>query len=233
MQFRNMANLDWKPSALGFGAMRLPVINGDQSNVDMDEDAGMIRYAIDKGVNYFDTAYFYHGGNSEKALGYALQDGYRDRIKLATKFPAWEVESAGDFDSALERQLNRLKTDKIDFYLLHGLHRPVFERLQEMGIIPWLEKKVGEGILEYLGFSFHDEYDYFETVADGYDNWTFCQVQFNYMDIADRAGNSRMKPDELELVEKATNNAGYIPLQNSVNFKSVRNLTTALLKKNP
>ena len=188
MKYRNLANLDWKPSALGFGAMRLPVIDGDQSNVDMDEAARMIRYAIDRGVNYVDTAYFYHGGNSEKAVGYALREGYRDRVKLATKFPAWEVKSSGDFDYALERQLKRLGTDKIDFYLLHGLHRPVFETLKEMGIIPWLEKKVSEGILEYLGFSFHDEYDYFETVADAYDNWTFCQVQFNYMDTEYQAG---------------------------------------------
>jgi predicted aldo/keto reductase-like oxidoreductase len=188
MQYRNFQNLDWKPSALGIGAMRLPVIGNDQSAVDIPEASRMIRYAIDHGVNYLDTAYFYHGGNSETAVGEALRDGYRERIKLATKFPYREVKSIDDFDPAFERQLKRLNTDKIDFYLLHGLHRPVWETLRDMGIITWLENKVAEGRLEYLGFSFHDEYDYFTRVVDAYDNWTFCQVHFNYMDVDYQAG---------------------------------------------
>jgi predicted aldo/keto reductase-like oxidoreductase len=173
MQYRNFQGLDWKPSALGIGAMRLPVIGDDQSAVDISEASRMIRYAIDNGVNYLDTAYFYHGGNSETAVGEALKNGYRERIKLATKFPYREVKSIDDFDPAFERQLKRLNTDKIDFYLLHGLHRPVWETLRDMGIIPWLENKVAEGRLDYLGFSFHDEYDYFTEVVDAYDNWTF------------------------------------------------------------
>ncbi len=188
MQYRNFQCLDWQPSALGIGAMRLPVIGGDQSAVDVPEATRMIRYAIDNGINYLDTAYFYHGGNSETAVGEALRDGYRERIKLATKFPYREVKSIDDFDPAFERQLKRLNTDKIDFYLLHGLHRPVWETLRDMGIVGWLEKKVADGYLEHLGFSFHDDYDYFTEVVDAYDNWTFCQVHFNYMDVDYQAG---------------------------------------------
>ena len=139
MQYRTFPGLDWKPSALGFGAMRLPVIDRDPSRVDIPEATRMIRYAIDHGVNYLDTAYFYHGGNAEPAVAEALKDGYREKIKLATKFPAWEVKSRADFDEAFERQLARLQTDKVDFYLLHGLHRPIWENLQDMGILPWLE----------------------------------------------------------------------------------------------
>ena len=188
MQYRSFPGLEWKPSALGFGAMRLPVIDGDNSKVDVTEATRMIRYAIDNGVNYLDTAYFYHGGNAEQAVGQALEDGYRQKIKLATKFPAWEVKSSADFDAAFERQLNRLQTDKVDFYLLHGLHRPTWENLRDMGILPWLEGKVAEGKLEYLGFSFHDDYEYFTSIVDAYDNWTFCQVHFNYMDVDYQAG---------------------------------------------
>lgn len=188
MQYRSFPGLEWRPSALGFGAMRLPVIGSDQARVNLAEATRMIRYAIDNGLNYLDTAYFYHGGNSEKAVEQALRDGYRDRIKLATKFPAREVKSRADFDLAFERQLQRLQTEKIDFYLLHGLHRPVWERLRDMGIIPWLEDKVARGRLDYLGFSFHDDYEYFTTIVDAYDNWTFCQLHFNYMDVDYQAG---------------------------------------------
>ncbi|MCJ7606168.1 MAG: aldo/keto reductase [Dehalococcoidales bacterium] len=188
MQYRTFPGLDWKPSALGFGAMRLPVIDRDPSRVDIPEATRMIRYAIDHGVNYLDTAYFYHGGNAEQAVAQALKDGYREKIKLATKFPAWEVTSRADFDGAFERQLARLQTDKIDFYLLHGLHRPAWENLRDMGILPWLEAKVAEGRLEHLGFSFHDDYDYFTGIVDAYDNWAFSQVHFNYMDVDYQAG---------------------------------------------
>ena len=188
MQYRNIPKIDFKPSALGYGAMRLPLINGNQAKVDIPEATRIIRYAIDHGVNYLDTAYFYHEGFAEQAVAQALKDGYREKIKLATKFPAREVKSRADFDGAFERQLERLQTDKIDFYLLHGLHNPEWDRLKDMGIIPWLESKVAKGKLEFLGFSFHDELDYFKKIVDAYDNWTFCQVHFNYMDIDYQAG---------------------------------------------
>jgi uncharacterized protein len=188
MQYRTIPKIDFKPSALGFGAMRLPVIDNNQAKVNYPEATKIIRCAIDNGVNYLDTAYFYHGGFSETAVGKALENGYREKIKLATKFPAWEVKSRADFDAAFERQLRRLQTAKVDFYLLHGLHRPVWDNLKEMGIIPWLEGKIAKGQIDYAGFSFHDELDYFKKIVDAYDNWTFCQVHYNYMDVDYQAG---------------------------------------------
>jgi len=193
MQYRTIPKIDFKPSALGYGAMRLPLISNNQAKVDIPEATRIIRYAIDHGVNYLDTAYFYHEGFAEQAVGKALKDGYREKIKLATKFPAREVKSRADFDGAFERQLKRLETDKVDFYLLHGLHRPAWDELKKMGIIPWLESKIAKGQMDYVGFSFHDEYDYFTKVVDAYDNWTFCQIHFNYMDVDYQAGRRGME----------------------------------------
>src|SRR4030043_1505997 len=141
MQYRKIPKIDFKPSALGFGAMRLPLINGDQAKVDIPEATRMIRYAIDHGVNYLDTAYFYHDGFAEQAVAQALKDGYREKIKLATKFPARDVKSRADFDGAFERQLERLQTNKINFYSLHGLHRPMWDELRDkIGRASWRER---------------------------------------------------------------------------------------------
>ena len=106
MQYRRFGKLPWKVSALGFGAMRLPVIGNDQANVDQTESIRMIRYAIDHGVNYLDTGYPYHNGQSERVVGMALKDGYRERMRVATKLPARMVEKAKDFDRFFNEQLN-------------------------------------------------------------------------------------------------------------------------------
>jgi len=189
MQYRTFPNIiGWKSSALGFGAMRLPVLNGDQSRVNIPEAVRMMRYAFDHGVNYVDTAYFYHGGNSEVAVGEALKDGYRDRVKLATKFPIRYVKTSADFDRVFNEQLERLQTDQIDFYLLHGLNRRNWPLQRELGVLPWMEQKMKEGRLKHLGFSFHDDYDLFREIVDAYDNWTFCQIHFNYMDVDYQGG---------------------------------------------
>ncbi|HSW57070.1 MAG TPA: aldo/keto reductase [Dehalococcoidales bacterium] len=190
MIYRNFPGMDWKPSALGFGAMRLPLLSRNPADVDYPQAVNMIRYAVDNGVNYLDTAYFYHSGNSEKAVGMALQDGYRQKIKLATKFPAREVNSPADFDGAFQMQLERLQTDKVDFYLLHGLHRAVWDRLQGMGVLNWLEKQKSAGRISHLGFSFHDDFTAFKQVVDAWDNWEFCQIHYNYMDEDYQAGRS-------------------------------------------
>ncbi len=187
MQYRQFGKLDWKVSALGFGAMRLPVIDNEQTNVDEPEAIRMIRYAIDHGVNYLDTAYPYHGGNSERIVGRALKDGYRERMKLATKMPVRMVESADDFDRIFSEQLERLQTDKIDFYLLHGLNGRSWPKARDLGVLSWAEGKMAAGYFDYLCFSFHDDVDVFKEIVDAYD-WTMCQVQYNYMDIENQAG---------------------------------------------
>jgi len=117
MQYRKFGKLEWKVSALGFGAMRLPLIDGNPANVDESQSIQMIRYAIDHGVNYIDMGYQYHSGKSERIVGQAIKDGYRERTKLATKLPVRIVESAQDFDRYFNEQLERLQTGKIDFYL--------------------------------------------------------------------------------------------------------------------
>jgi predicted aldo/keto reductase-like oxidoreductase len=189
MQYRRFGKLDWKVSALGFGAMRLPVIDNEQANVDEPEAIRMIRYAIDHGVNYLDTAYPYHGGNSERIVGRALKDGYREKMKLATKLPARMCESADDFDRFFNEQMERLDTGKIDFYLLHGLNGRSWPKVRDLGVLQWAEKKMAAGQFDYLGFSFHDELDVFKEIVDAYD-WTFCQIQYNYMDIETQAGRN-------------------------------------------
>ena len=188
MQYREFGKLDWQASALGFGAMRLPVINGDNANINEPEATRMLHYAIDHGVNYVDTAYNYHDGNSERFLGRALKDGYREKVKLATKlFPPY-VEKAQDFDRLLNEQLEKLETDHVDFYLLHGLNRSWWSNIRDLGVLGWAEGAIADGRVGHLGFSFHDEYPVFQEIVDAYDKWAMCQIQYNYMNGDYQAG---------------------------------------------
>ena len=136
MKYRSFGKLDWEVSVLGFGAMRLPLSDKNasifSSKIDEPEAIRMIRHAIDQGVNYIDTAYTYHGGKSESLLGLALKDGYRDKVKLATKIPPPLVRSAKDFNRIISKQLNRLQTDYIDFFLFHGLRKDWWPRVQDL-----------------------------------------------------------------------------------------------------
>ncbi len=182
MNYRRFGRLDWKVSALGFGAMRLPIIGGDSGKVDEAEAVRMIRYAIDHGVNYVDTAYRYHDGNSEIAVGKALQDGYRAKVRLATKMPIHSVNSREDLDRIFNDQLSKLQTDHFDFYLFHGLRKESWPKVKEFNAFDWAEDKIAEHKIGYLGFSFHDEFDVFKEIIDSYKGWTFCQIQYNYLD---------------------------------------------------
>ncbi len=188
MKYRKFGKLEWKVSVLGFGAMRLPLTDSDPANIDEPEANRMIRYAIDHGVNYLDTAYPYHSGQSERVVGRVLRDGYREKIKLATKLPARVVESAQDFDRFFNEQLERLQDKKIDFYLLHGLNSRSWRKVRDLGVLQWAEGKIANGYIDYLGFSFHDDYEAFKEIVDGYDNWTLSQVLYNYMDVDNQAG---------------------------------------------
>lgn len=188
MQYRKFGKLDWEVSTLGFGAMRLPRSGDTPADVDAPLAIRMIRYAVDHGVNYIDTAYPYHSGQSEVVVGQALQDGYRERVKLTTKLLAGRVETAADFDRYLNEQLTRLQTDKLDFYLLHGLNRNSWRKIRDLGVLKWAERAMAAGRFERLGFSFHDDYAIFQEIVDAYDQWTLCQIQYNYMDTCFQAG---------------------------------------------
>jgi len=173
--------------------MRLPIIGADASKIDEPLATKMIRYAIDNGVNYVDTAYGYHRGTSEGFVGKVLKDGYRERIRLATKMPTWLVNSQEDMDKYLNEQLGRLQLDYVDFYLLHGLNKERWPRLKELRVTEWAEKKIDEGKIKYLGFSFHDEYSVFKDIIDSYDKWTLCQIQYNYTDTEYQAGTKGLE----------------------------------------
>ncbi len=187
MQYRSFGRLNWKPSALGFGAMRLPLRGQNPSEIDEEEATRMIRYAIDHGVNYVDTAYPYHDGASEALVGRALKDGYRERVHLATKLPCWMVKSVEDMDRYLNEQLERLQVTSLDFYLLHSLQKDHWHRMHELGVLQWAERAMANGYFRYLGFSFHDGFEVFREIVDAYD-WAFCQIQYNYMDEENQAG---------------------------------------------
>lgn len=189
MQYRKFGKLDFNVSALGFGAMRLPTKDG---NVDEAAATDMLYYALDHGVNYVDTAYPYHNGQSEMWLGKALQGAQRAKAKLATKLPSWLVKEAADFDKLLNEQLTRLQTDHIDFYLLHSLNEKFWPTLRGLNVLKWAEGAIADGRIGHLGFSFHDKYPMFEEIVNAYD-WTFCQIQYNYMDIENQAGVKGLK----------------------------------------
>ncbi|MGI1689783.1 aldo/keto reductase [Thermoanaerobacter uzonensis] len=193
MQYRQFGKLNIAVSALGFGLMRLPVIDNDNNKIDEAEAIKMIRYAIDNGVNYIDTAWPYHGGNSEIVAGKALKDGYREKTFLATKLPTWLINGKEDMDKYLNEQLKKLQTDHIDFYLLHALDKSKWENMKRVDALSWAEKKKQEGKIRYIGFSFHDEYPVFQEIVDYYDKWDFCQIQYNYMDIDVQAGEKGLK----------------------------------------
>ena len=193
MQYRKFGKLDWQVSALGFGFMRLPTIGGDAGHIDQEKATEMLRTAIDAGLNYVDTAYVYHNQTSETALGIALLDGYRDKVRIATKLPVWLVKDSGDFDRMLDEELLRLQTDHVDYYLMHSLDRGGWAKVQKLGLLQKAEDAVKDGRIRYIGFSFHDKLDIFKQIVDGYDKWTFCQIQYNYMDIEFQAGTAGLR----------------------------------------
>ena len=191
MQYRKFGRTEKDVSALGFGAMRLPV-KDSESDIDVPAAVEMIRDAIDAGVNYVDTAYPYHGGNSEVVVGKALQDGYRDKVFLATKSPIWQIEKTHDFDRILDEQFERLQTDHIDFYLLHCVQATFWPKMLDLNVFDWADKARADGRIGELGFSFHDNYDVFKQVVDAYD-WTFCQIQYNLVNEEVQAGTKGLK----------------------------------------
>ena len=177
-------------SILGFGCMRLPVKAGI---IDEARAIKMIRDSIEKGVNYFDTAYIYHGGQSESLLGKALQDGYRQRVKIATKLPPYMVKKLDNAKKIMLTQLEKLRTDYIDYYLLHMLtDKAMYDKMASLGVMEWLEELKAKGTIRNIGFSFHGSRRDFEMIVKAYP-WDFCQIQYNYLDENNQATVSGLK----------------------------------------
>ncbi len=196
MQFRNFGSLDWKASALGFGCMRFPALDGQRNspNIDRPEAVRMLRHAIDNGVNYLDTGYPYHEGQSEILVGEALQGGYREKVKLATKLPTWLVKSPADFGRLLDEQLKKLQTSHIDFYLFHALdERRWRDVVLRHDLLAQAALALADGRIGHLGFSFHGDFAAFDQIVNGSDLWSFCQIQYNYMDTETQAGTRGLK----------------------------------------
>lgn len=191
MEYRPFGKLGFDISRFGVGCMRLPTVAAT-GEIDEARAIAMLRHAIDSGVNYFDTAYPYHGGKSELLVAKALADGYRDRVKLATKLPSWLIEKTEDFDRLLDEQLKKLGTDHIDFYLLHGLDAERWPKLVSLGALSFLDRAVKDGRIRYPGFSFHDDFPAFRTIIDAYD-WKMCQIQLNILDEFNQAGVEGLK----------------------------------------
>lgn len=189
MLYRKMPKNGDELSILGFGCMRLPMAEG---KIDEARAIAQIRGAIDDGINYMDTAWPYHGGESEPLLGKALKDGYRGRVKIATKLPSWLVNSREDMDRYLNAQLEKLGTDHIDYYLVHALEGASWDKLEALGIRDFLDQAKKDGRIVNAGFSFHGLAEDFRRIVDAYP-WVFCQIQYNFLDQQFQAGTEGLK----------------------------------------
>lgn len=208
MQRRELGQTGFRPSVLGFGAMRLPTLpregpaGEDAPEIDRSASRAMLCRALQLGVNYVDTAYGYHGGKSEAWVGDTLRELARElhpevadplaelrrRVKVATKLPVWKCETAADLDRYFEEQLERLRLPSVDFYLLHALDRERWPQIRDLGILDWAERQMADGRIGHFGFSFHDRYEAFVTILEATDLWGFCQIQLNYLDADFQAG---------------------------------------------
>lgn len=187
MQYIKFGKQDFSVSRFGMGCMRMPskIVSEGKRKIDEDESIKMIRYAIDRGVNYFDTAYAY--GDSELVVGKALSEGYREKVKLATKLPSWEIKSYDDFNKYLDEQLKRLQVECIDIYLLHAMRQTFWENFKKLDVFKFLDEAKKQGKIVCAGFSFHDQLSLFKEIVDSY-NWDMCQIQLNYLDEHMQAG---------------------------------------------
>jgi len=194
MRYRKLGKTNFEVSILGFGAMRLPMV-GDPSGlagfdpkIPIDEVRAdkMVQHALDKGVNYFDTAYGYHGGKSETYIGKVLHP-VRTKVLIASKLPVWNINKTEDFERVFQEQLGKLQTDYLDVYLVHGLNSTHWEKMKQLGVLEYIGKLKADGRIRAVGFSFHDEIKVFKQIIDAYD-WDVTQIQYNFYDQDYQAG---------------------------------------------
>jgi len=190
MLYRKVPKTGDELSVLGFGCMRLPTKRG--GGIDEGRAIRQVRYAVDHGVNYVDTAPHYHLGRSESFLAHALSDGYRKKVCLATKLPPWSVRSRQDMDHVLEAQLAKLQTGFIDYYLLHSLSGSSWVEMRNLGVREFLDSAKKDGRIKNAGFSFHGDIESFKEIVNAYD-WEFCQIQYNYLDEYNQAGTEGLE----------------------------------------
>ena len=185
MEKRRLEKLGIETSLLGYGCMRFPATA--EGKIDREAAEKLLDKAYEQGVNYFDTAYPYHNGESEAFVGSVLKKYDRSSFYLATKLPLWGVQKLEDVDRIFSEQLERLQMDYVDFYLMHAVRKSTWDKMVELGVVKRLEELKAEGKIRYLGFSFHDSYEVFEEVLR-FRDWDFCQIQLNYMDTEIQAG---------------------------------------------
>ena len=194
MQYREYGKEGFKVSAFGMGCMRLPSSVDENGNktVHREEAIKMIRYAADHGVNYFDSARMYFGGDCDAVLGEALSGGYREKVKVVSKIPPRFVNNEEEFISVLDDMLKKLQTDYLDVLLAHDMNREAWERFQKMGMYQWMENAKQAGKIKAIGFSFHDDVELFREMVDAYP-WAMAQIQMNILDVNYQATVEGMK----------------------------------------
>jgi len=198
MLYRKIGTTGVEASVLGFGCMRLPVIGGRPEAIDYPLATEMLHHAIENGVNYVDTAYFYHAeqfgqpGQSEPFVGEALSGGWREKVNLATKLPQQLIKTRDEMDRFLDMQLERLQTDHVDFYLIHGIGGESWDRMVGLGVTEFLDAARADGRIRFPAFSFHGQAADFPRIIDSYD-WAFGQIQYNYMDVDYQAGEAGLR----------------------------------------
>ena len=199
MRYRKIGKTNLEASILGFGAMRLPMVGdpgglaGFDPKIPIDEARAekIVQYALDKGVNYFDTAYVYHGGKSETFLGKILRP-VRTRVLIASKLPVWSIQKTEDFERLFQEQLGKLQTDYLDVYLIHGINGIIWEKMKRLGALEFLDKLKADGRVRAAGFSFHDEIKVFKQIIDAY-AWDVTQIQYNFYDQDYQAGREGLR----------------------------------------
>ena len=185
MKLRKFGTTGREHFPLGFGMMRMQ--KNEDGSIDQEWTTRMLRAAIDRGLNYVDTAYVYPG--SEVATGIALSGGYREKVTLASKMPVMRLTCEEDFEKILDEELERLQTDHIDCYLLHALSAERWENyVVKYNVLAHMEKAKADGKIRHIGFSFHDTLDAFKMILNAYEGWEFCQIQLNYLDVNYQAG---------------------------------------------